>query len=95
MFSSVDTVGKKLKKSEKAVEHDGDCSWCTWNDPHSLEEKIGGSENQWKNLQHLEHSIVKNGKNKTKEFWILRRFAVTQTLAKNHQLKLVRKTHKE
>ena len=53
-------------------------------------EKIERIGNQRKNRDHLDHSIVKIGKNIQKSRLDLRRIAVTQTLVKDHQHSLVK-----
>ena len=61
--------------------------------PKSLEKgwRVG---NQRKNWDHPGYSIVENGQNTEKCPGDLRRLAVTQIPVKDHQLKVVWKTHK-
>ena len=79
----------------KAVKHEGDgdtdYNWSTWKGPTLLGEKPGGIGNQRKNRDHSDYSIVKIGQNTEKSPGDLRRFAVTQTLVKSHQLALLLK----
>ena len=48
-----------------------------------------------KSRDHLNYYIVENGQNTEKSPEDLGRLAFTQTLVKDHQLKLMGKTHKE
>ena len=50
--------------------------------------------NWWTCQDHSNYSIVDIGKNIEKSLEDLRRLAVTQTPVENHQLTLVRKTHR-
>ena len=49
--------------AEKAVKHEGDsdtnCIWCTWNNLQSPEKETGRIEDQNKNRDSPDHSIVK------------------------------------
>ena len=69
-----------------------DCSWCTWNGLQRFG-KIVGIGKQGMNRSHLDHKIVEMDENTEKCPGGLRKLIVTQTPVKNHQLKLIWKTH--
>ena len=52
----------------------------------------GGLGSWWTGRDYPNDSITKNGQNAEESPGDLRRIAVTQTLVKDHQLKLMRKT---
>ena len=60
-----------------------------------LEKGTGINENQRKNRDHTNYSIVEIGQNTEKSPLDLRRLVVIQTTVKDHQLRLVQKSHKE
>ena len=71
------------------MEHEGDgdtnCGWCTWN----IGKETGRLVDKSTSKDHSDYSIDKIGKNTKKNPGDFRRFAVTQTLVRNHQLTLL------
>ena len=83
-----------LREIKKTVEHEGDgdtnSSWCTWNGPQRFEKETGRNGYQWKNRDPpSDYTVVDIGKYNQKSPGDLRRFTVTQTSVKDHQLTLV------
>ena len=73
------------------MEHEGDgdtnCNWFTWNDPQRLGKGAGKLRNQKASGEtNLDYSIIKMGQNTEKSPGNLRRFVVTQTPVKDHQV---------
>ena len=88
-------LARELKKAMK-YESDGDtnCNWCTWNNPQSADQGTRRLRNHSTSKDHPNYCITKIEKNTEKSPGNLRRFAVTHTLVRNHQLTLVGKTLK-
>ena len=59
--------------------NDTNCKWCTWNSLQRLGKETGRIENQRKNQDHLDYSIVEVSQNTQKSPRDLKRLAVTQT----------------
>ena len=57
----------------------------TWNSPRKLGKEAEGIENQRRNQDDTDHSIVKLGYNAQKSLGDLRGLAFTPTPVKNHQ----------
>ena len=80
------------------MEHEGDsdnnCSWCTWSCPQRIGKGTGRIRNQKTSRKHLDYRITKISQNTVKRPGDLKRLAVTQSPASNHQLTLVLKTLK-
>ena len=75
------------------MEHEGGgdtkCNCFAWNDTKKLCKEAGRFGNWRTTRDHLNHSIVKIGRNIQKSPGDLRRLAVTQYPVKNHQQTLV------
>ena len=71
---------------KNAVEHEDDtdtnCSWSPWNGPQKPGKVTEGTEDQRKNQDHLDPSIIKINWNPEKSPGDLRRLAVIQTCEK-------------
>ena len=80
------------------MEPEGNCdtnyNWCTWNNPQRVVKGTGKLRNLRTSRDHPDYYITKIGQNTEKSPGDMRRLAVTQTPAKNHQLTMVRKTLK-
>ena len=80
-------LSRELKEN---VEHKRDCdtnsSVGTWNGPPGLEKKKTAGIGNSKKQNHPDHSVVKIGLNTEKSHGDLKRFDVTQTPVKTHQL---------
>ena len=95
----------KLKESEKGdkyldlSEHKGDNYtnryWCSLYNHQKIIKGIGGLGGRRTSEGHPNYNIIEDGQNTEKSPGDLRRLADTQTLVKNHQLKLMWKTLKE
>ena len=74
------------------MEHEGEsdtnCNWCIQNNPQRLGKGVGRVGNQRMRRDHPSY-IVKIGQNTEKSPGDLRRFTVTQTQVKDHQIALV------
>ena len=81
-------------KKTKEYERDGNTnySWCTWNDPKGIGKAIGRLGNKRASGDHPECSIIMIGQNTEKSPGDMGILAVTQTLMKDHQLKLEEKS---
>ena len=86
----------RTKKDMEQEGGDGTSSnWCAWNGPQRLgkgAEKVGNGR---KSKDHPNYSIIKIDQNTEKSPGNLKRLAVTQTSAKNHQLTPMWKTRNE
>ena len=74
---------------ENEGDSDTNCNWCVPNNLHRLGKGTGRLKNQRASGDHPDYSISKNAQNTEKSPGGLRKFAVTQTLVKNHQLTLM------
>ena len=67
-----------LAREQKTVKHEGssdiNCNWCVWNGHQRLGKKTGGTGNQRKNRDHLDHSSIKINSNTEKNPEYLRSF---------------------
>ena len=83
----------------KNVEHKSDnytnCNWCSWYNHRRIIKWTGRLGNNWTIGDHPNYYIIEIGQNTENSLGDLRRFAVTQTPAKDHQLTLMWKTLKE
>ena len=71
-------LARELKKLWKLLgDADTNCSWCSWNGLQRIEKGTGGVENQRKNRDYPDHSIVKIGQNAEKCPGDMRKLAVT------------------
>ena len=81
------------RELKKTMEHESDdCTnrdWCFWYNSYRIINGPGGLGRWWTSGDHPNDSIIENGKNNEKSPGDLRRLAVTQTPAKNHQLTLM------
>ena len=68
-------------------EDDGDtsCNWCTWNNPKIISKGIGRLGNKSSSEDHPDYRINKIGQNTDKSSGDLKKLAITQTPARNHQ----------
>ena len=82
-------LGRELKNMEHEGDSDTNCNWCTWNNPKRIGTGTGGLGNKRKNGDYSDNSIIRINQNTEKSPGDLRRFAVTQTSMRNHQLALV------
>ena len=82
---------------KKIVEHKNDSdtnrTWRTWNSPQRLKIVTARTENQCKNRDHSDYSMVEIGKNTAKSPGDLRRRDVNHIPVKEPQLTLILKTH--
>ena len=82
-----------LARELKKYEHEGDnyynCGWCFRYSNKRIIKGTGGLGNWQTSGDHPNYSIVENGQNTEEIPGDLRRLAVTQTLVKDHQLKLM------
>ena len=62
------------------------CDWCTWKSPQRLKKQTSRTENQRKNLDHPDYSIVEISQDPEKSLGEPRRVAVTQTPIKACQV---------
>ena len=89
-------LARELKKT---MEHEGDnytnLYWCFWYSHRRIIKGTEGIGGRRTSGEHPNYNIIGNGQNTEKSRGDLRRLAVTQTLVKNHQLKLMFKTFKE
>ena len=88
-------LARELKKLLNEGDCDTNCSGWTWNSTQMLGKGTGRIVNQRKNQDHLDYNNVEIGKKTEKNPGDQRKLAVTQIPVKDHQLKLVWKTHKE
>ena len=90
-------LARKLKK--KPEKHEGDnytnFDWCFWYSHRRIIKGIGGLGNKRANGDHPNNSVIENGQNTEKGPGDLRRLAITQTLVKFHELRLMWKTFNE
>ena len=67
------------------MEHEGDddanYSQCTWNGPQRHGKETERNRSQRKNRDHSDKNIFKIGQKTEKHFGVLRRLAITRTLA--------------
>ena len=91
-------ISRPCLRPDEAMEHEGDgvtiCSWCNWNDSQRIGKGTGRHRNQRASGNHTDYSITNIGQNTEKCPGDLIRLAVTQILARNHQLTFVWKTLK-
>ena len=83
---------RKLKTTMKHESNgDTNCSWCTLNNLQKIDKRLEDPEIKGlvESVQHYYDRLITE-----KSLNDLRRLAVSQTLVRNHQLKLVRKTLK-
>ena len=87
------------QRAKKAVKHEGDgdnsCNRHTWNGPQRLEKEVGSDENWRTHWDHSNYCIVVISQNTEKSPGDLKKFAVTWTPVKDHQLMPIWKTCKE
>ena len=72
---------------EHEADGDANCNRCAWNNPQKIgkgTERLGNKTSG----DHPNYSIIKIGQNTEERSEDLRRFVVTQTPEKNHQLTL-------
>ena len=78
--------------TEKTVEHESDnntnCDRYFWHSHQRIIKEIGGLGNKTTSGDHSNYYIFENGQNTEKSPGVLRRFIVTQTPVKDHQLTL-------
>ena len=83
-----------LGRTEKTVEHESDVytnyNWCSWYNYQRINKRTGGLGN--KSGNHPHYCIIEIGQNTERRPGDLKRFAVTQTPVKDHQLTLMWKT---
>ena len=75
------------------MEHEGEnytnYDWCFWYSNSRIIKEPGGLGSWQMSGDHPNDSIIENGQNTEKRTGDLRRFYVTQTPVKNHQLTLM------
>ena len=75
------------------MEHESDAdtnfNWCVWYSHQRIDKETGGLRNKRTYGYHPNDTIIKIGQNTEKSPGDLRRGGITQTLVKNHQLKLM------
>ena len=85
------------QRAKKVLKHEGDgninCCWYARNGPQRLRKETRRIENQKKNRDHPDYSIVEDGQNTEKSPGDPRRIAAIPV--KDHQLTLVSKARKE
>ena len=89
-LKEVEKKDKYLDLAEEAMEHEGNgdtnCNWCTWNNP----QRLGKGTVRLRIKGRVETIYnTKIGQNTEKSPGDLRRFAVSQTSVKSHQLTLL------
>ena len=87
------------RELKKIMEHEGDNytnrDWCFWYSHQRIIQGTGGLGGRRTSADHPNYNIIENSKNTEKSPGDLRRFAVTQTPVKDHQLKVMWKTLEE
>ena len=76
---------------EHKANGDTNCDWCTWNDPQRLGKRAGGVGNRRTRGDNQNYCFVEVGQN-TETIPGDLKLPVTQTLAQDHQLTLMRET---
>ena len=94
IYAGVKLVCEKIRIPSKSYEGGNytNRDWCFWYSHQRIIKGTGRLGNWRKNGDHY---IIENGQNNEKSPGDLRRLAISQTLVKDHQLKLMWKTHKE
>ena len=81
------------RERKKTVEHESDvytnCIWCSWYSHQRIYKGTGGLGNKRMSGDHPNYCIIEIGQNSKKSPGDLRRFVVTQTPVKDHQLTLM------
>ena len=84
-----------LLENGKIVEYENDvyanCNWCSWNSHRRINKGTGRVGNKRTSGDHPNYYIIDISRNTEKSPGDLKRFAVTQTPAKDHQLTLMLK----